>query len=89
MFSARLKYYYDLTRYNLVFSLVVGFFRGVNGGIITFGTFGMMVGLICYLYFQSNQYYFYYNLGIAKMELIAITWIVNIFIAALGLLILW
>ena len=89
MSSAKFKYYSDLTRYNLGFSILIGLIRGVNAGIITFGTFGMLVGLICYRYFQNNQYYFYYNLGLTKMNLFSVTWVVNFIIAAFILFILW
>jgi hypothetical protein len=88
MISARLKYYLDLTRYNLGFSVFIGLLLGVNGGVVTFGTFGMLVGLISYRYFQKDQYYFYYNIGITKMGLISVTWLVNMVIATLIYLII-
>jgi hypothetical protein len=81
MIQARLKYYYDLTLYNLGFSILIGLIIGENAGIISFGTFGMLVGLMMYRYFQSNQYYFYYNLGLSKKALITTTWIINSTIA--------
>jgi hypothetical protein len=88
MFSARLKYYYDLTKYNFGFSVLIGLIISIDAGIITFGTFGMLVGLISYRYFQNNQYYFYYNLGISKMALISVTWLINLTISAFFLLLL-
>lgn len=81
MIQARLKYYYDLTLYNFGFSVLIGLLIGGNAGIVSFGTFGMLVGLMSYRYFQNNQYYFYYNLGISKTALIATTWIINFTIA--------
>lgn len=81
MRQAITKYFYDLTRYNLGFSILVGIALRPIAGIITFGTFGMLIGLICYRYFQNNQYYFYYNLGIKKTKLISITWIINFSVA--------
>lgn len=88
MFSARLKYFYDLTRYNFGFSVIIGLIISINAGIITFGTFGMLVGLISYKYFQNNQYYFYYNLGLSKMTLISVTWAINLAISAFFFLLL-
>ena len=87
MIQARLKYYYDLTLYNFGFSFLIGLLIGINAGIISFGTFGMLAGLLLYRYFQSNQYYFYYNLGLSKKALITTTWIINFTIAAILLLI--
>ncbi len=87
MKQAVLKYYYDLTRYNVAFSLLIGFItQRPFVGIITFVTCGMIVGLICFKSFQNNQYYFYYNLGISKVKLISIVWGINIF---LTVIILW
>ncbi len=88
MIQAKLKYYYDLTRYNFGFSLLIGLILGINAGIVTFGSFGMFVGLMSYKYFQNNQYYFYYNLGISKRALITNTWIINLIIAAILLLLI-
>jgi len=88
MISARFKYYYDLTQYNLGFSILFGLIRGINSGIVTFGTFGMLVGFISYRYFQNNQYYFYYNLGISKISLLTVTWLINLTISAFLLLII-
>ena len=81
MIQARLKYYYDLTLYNFGFSVLIGLLIGVNAAIVSFGTFGMLVGLMSYRYFQNNQYYFYYNLGLSKKALITTTWIINSTIA--------
>lgn len=90
MISARLKYYYDLTRYNLGFSILIGLIISIKAGILSFGTLGMMVALISYRYFQNNQYYFYYNLGLSKMALILGSWAINLLISILLLLmIIW
>lgn len=88
MISARTKYYYDITRVNFGFSILIGIIIGLDAGIISFGTFGMLVGLISYRYFQKNQYYFYYNLGLSKTALISVTWIINLIISIIILLIL-
>ncbi len=81
-----LKYYYDVTRYNLAFSILIGLLRGVVPGVVSIGTFGMIVGLICFRYYQKNQYYFYYNLGFTRLRLIATTWALNLIITLLLLL---
>ena len=81
MIRARLKYYYDLTLYNIGFSILIWLLIGVNAGIVSFGTFGMLGGLMLYRHFQNNQYYFYYNLGINKKSLITTTWIINLAIS--------
>lgn len=83
MIQAIAKYYFDLTRYNLGFSIVIGLFtfRPIIG-VGIFATVGMLFGLVCYRHYQNNQYYFYYNLGISKFKLILITWVINGFVTA-------
>ena len=89
MRQAIAKYFYDLTRYNLGFSILIGIALRPIAGIITFGTFGMLVGLICYRYFQNNQYYFYYNLGISKLRLVSVTWFMNLTFMVFLLWMIW
>lgn len=81
------KYYFDLTRYNLGFSVITGLITwNLFAVFFTFATFGMLIGLICYKQFQNNQYYFYFNLGVKKSKLIIITWTTNVLIA---MILLW
>jgi hypothetical protein len=87
MSKALLKYYYDVTRYNLAFSVLIGVLRGVTPAIISLGTFGMFIGVICFGYLQNNQYYFYHNLGFTKLRLILTVWGINLILAVLILLI--
>jgi hypothetical protein len=88
MNQAIIKYYFDLTRYNFAFSVFIGLLTlRPYIGIVTFGTFGMLAGLICYRYFHQNQYYFYYNLGIGKTKLVSFSWLVNIIFMIIFLLI--
>lgn len=90
MKQAILKYYYDLTKYNLGFSIFIGFLTlRPFIGIVTFGTFGMLVGLYCYKYFHQNQYYFYYNLGISKLILVSVTWFMNLTFMVFLLWMIW
>jgi hypothetical protein len=89
MKKAFAKYYFDLTRYNVAFSILIGIITSrPNAAIITFLTFGMIVGFLCFRYFQNNQYYFYYNLGISKSKLLLTTWVINALLASILLLIL-
>lgn len=89
MHPALFKYYYDLTRYNIIISLLVGFVKfSPFVGIFSFATFSMPISIFCYQYFQKHQYYFYYNLGISKTKLVIFTWIINLIIASILLLIM-
>jgi hypothetical protein len=88
MDRAFLKFYVDSTRYNLAFSVLCFFLVNPLAGIVSFPTFGLAVGLLCYRKFQGHQYYFYYNLGITKRRLIAKSVAVNLAITLPMLLIL-
>ena len=76
------KYYYDVTRYNIAFSIVLGFITlDPLKGAVSLATGGMIFSLYCYKQFQNNQYYFYYNLGLSKTRLISTTWGINFMLA--------
>ena len=87
MSKALLKYYCDVTRYNLAFCILVGILKGITAAVFSFGTFGMLMGVICFGYLQNNQYYFYYNLGYTKLKLVSTIWGLNLLVTALVLLI--
>ncbi len=58
------KYYVDVTRYNVAFSIVLGIITSeIFKGIFCFVTTGMIMGLVIYKQMHNNQYYFYYNIG--------------------------
>ncbi len=66
MNSLFFKYYYDLTRINILVSIIIG----LQYIVICFGTFGMLISFIIYRYYKNDQYYFYLNHGFTKKELI-------------------
>jgi hypothetical protein len=74
------KYYIDVTKFNLCFSIIVGLFSPY-GAFFTFGTIGNLIGILCYNQFYLEQYYFYYNHGISKRRLISCLFKVNFPIA--------
>lgn len=71
------RYYWDVTKFNLAFSLVCVPFVGIYQTILIFAVFGTPLGLLGYQYFYKNEYYGYYNLGFTKGRLIRFVWIVN------------
>ena len=70
------KYYIDVTKFNLCFSIIVGTISPF-GGFMTFGTIGNLIGVYCYNMFYKEQYYFYYNRGINKKRLYSTLFNVN------------
>lgn len=70
------KYYIDVTKFNFLFSIVVGVISPF-GGFMSFGTVGNLIGILCYNMFYKEQYYFYFNRGINKFRLQSFLFKVN------------
>lgn len=84
------KYYYDITKYNLLFCIVVMLLtHRLAATIISFGSIGMLVALFIYRYYQNVEYYFYLNAGLTKKGIIVRSFLINALIATLLLLFLW
>ncbi len=75
------KYFLDINMFNIPFSLVIGLTLGVFWSIITFSTFGILIGYLGFYFFKENEYYSYYNLGFTKSILIKKIWLLNISIS--------
>ena len=74
------KYYIDITRINILVTLIFGL---LTNFIICFGTFGILISFMVYRQFQNEQYYFYLNHGYTKTELITKVFAINLSIAVL------
>ena len=85
-----LKYYFDVTRYNLLFSFLVAILtQRLYAGVISFGTIGMIMSLIFYRHYQNIEYYFYLNAGLSKRGIILKTFKINFIISVILSIILW
>lgn len=89
MDRAFFKFYFDSTRYNFAFSILVLLLVNPLAGIISLPTYGLAIGLLCYRQFHGNQYYFYNNLGFSKQKLILNSMVINSIIAFVLLLIIY
>ncbi len=87
MNSAFLKFYFDSTRYNLAFSILCLIISPL-AGIVSFPTYGLVVGLFCYKQFHGHQYYFYYNLGLSRRKLIIYSFVINLNLSLLVMILL-
>ena len=77
-----LKYYYDVTKFNLIVSVGIGILtESAKGFLISFGTFGGLISFLAYKQFKNNEYYFYLNQGYIKSELFLKVFITNFVIA--------
>ena len=75
MHSLFLQYYRDTIIYNLTFSALIAC---VGNFFICFLTFGSIVSFIAYQYHKGHEYYFYYNYGYTRIELMLKTILANI-----------
>ncbi|MBX2873862.1 MAG: hypothetical protein KTR30_17235 [Saprospiraceae bacterium] len=87
------QYYIDVSLYNLAVSILVSLYTHPFWGMLIYGTFGYLIALGCYQYFQGVTYVFYCNWGWTKSRLIFRLWIFNflllLFIAVIYLGIAW
>jgi hypothetical protein len=88
MFGLFWKYYYDVTKYNVLFSAIAAVLTGrIAAGILTFGTLGIFVSLLVYKQFKDIEYYFYLNGGLSKktivLKLIAINFVLALILKLL------
>jgi uncharacterized MnhB-related membrane protein len=85
-----LKYYFDVSRYNLLFSiLVIILTQNLLAAVVYFGTLGSVVSLALFRYHQNIEYYFYLNAGLSKKAIILKSFIINLVISVILAIIFW
>ncbi len=83
------KYYSDVTKYNVcVSALVILLTQNIYFTVISFGTFGMVISLFIYKYYQNIEYYFYLNKGLSKKNMMINAFKINFVISVILLIIL-
>ncbi len=84
------KYYFDVTKYNVVFCIL---FLIITPSfvefIVLFGTIGIVASFMAYRYFQNIEYYFYLNCGLSKRSLQLKTFIINLATSSIMLITIW
>ncbi|MFI8380175.1 hypothetical protein [Leeuwenhoekiella sp. NPDC079379] len=81
------RLYRDITGYALLFTLVTLFFGSGIISIILFGILGTPAGYLAFNYFQKEEFYGYYNLGYTKSKLFLMTWLINLVLSPILILI--
>ena len=75
------KYYFDVTRYNVIFSTIIIILTGrLTAGIVTFATVGIFVSFLVYRQLNNLQYYFYINGGLSKKKMMLKVALINFII---------
>lgn len=83
------KYYYDLTKYNLLTCLLALLLvQRIYIAIAGLGTFGMLASVMLYRYYHNRQYYFYRNAGLSKKHLLLKSWLINLSVSIILLCII-
>jgi len=81
------KYFWDVNMFNIPFSFLLGISVGFLWSIVSFATFGFLIGLIGFNFFKKNEYYAYHNLGFTKLYLAKKVGFINVCIVVLFLII--
>ncbi len=85
-------YYKQLHGFNIPFSMIAGLLSigsGLSfklGFFVSILTFGLLLSLYFYEIRYSHKYYFFYNLGLSKLRLIACVSAINLMLIAIFLL---
>ncbi len=69
--------YTDVSIYNIALSALVSLYTGPVWGMILYCTMGYMIALLCFEYFQAQEYVFYQNTGWTKWALLFRTGLIN------------
>lgn len=90
MWRLFIKYYFDVTKFNILFC-VVFFITKPNliDCIIVFGSVGSIISFFVFKYFYEIQYFFYANCGLSKRVIQIRTLFINLLIAISTIIILW
>ena len=75
--KAELKYFIDVNFFNIIFSVTIWFITNLLWALIIFMSIGIIIGIVAFNSFKSNEYFTYYNLGLTKYKLIRTVFILN------------
>ena len=76
------NYYKTIQEVNAPFSFVFGVLFGINAFLICFCTFGLVLSVFYFELFYNQQYYFYFNKGFSRSQLIGFSFLGNLIVAA-------
>lgn len=80
MIRAYWQFYKTIFPFIAAFSILGIAFMGLYWGFVLFVTFGLLIGFLGFQYFYSDQFYFYFNLGLTKWKLIGASFLLNLLI---------
>ena len=72
------SYYLDINIVNLTFSVFIMYLLNSRyWGLFMFCTIGVLVGQFAFKHFKENEYNLYFNLGLSKIKLLKIVFLIN------------
>jgi len=71
------QFYKDIFLFILASGLIFATFFGIVWGYFLFCSLGLAFGFFSFSVFKKNEYYLYYNLGITKVKLIKVIFVIN------------
>ncbi len=80
MYRAYWQFYKSIFPFIAAFSVFNMLYLGLIWAFVFFTTVSLLFGFIGFRTFYNHQYYFYYNLGISKWNLLKASFIINLFI---------
>jgi len=84
------RYYRDVTKYNVLFTLFITVMsRSAFAIPVSFGVAGNIFSFFIYTHFQSIEYYFYLNGGLSKNRIILNTFLINFLLSFILFIVIW
>lgn len=78
MYRAYWHFYKSIFPFIAAFSFVCIAFGGLLWAQILFASLGPFIGMIGFKIVYKEQFYFYYNLGITRLKLLGISFLINL-----------
>lgn len=84
------QFYKSIFPFITAFSIVCISFGGLIWGLLLFASVGPFIGMLGFQIIYKEQLYFYYNLGITRLKLMGVSFVINLLlgIPVFGILIL-
>ncbi|KJJ39277.1 hypothetical protein MB09_03240 [Aequorivita vladivostokensis] len=80
MYRAYWHFYKSIFPFIVAFSILSILYLGILWGFVLFITGGLIIGFIGFRTFYNEQFYFYFNLGITKWQLLKVSFLINLLI---------
>lgn len=81
MYRAYWQFYKSIFPFIAAFSLVCITFGGLLWALLLFASIGPFIGMLGFRIIYKEQFYFYYNLGITRLKLMGVSFLINLLLA--------